>query len=213
MFDFDGIEVMVDPYLSNSVAKVNPANYRRIDVNEKFFNIKPDVLILTHDHLDHTDPETLDKIFSRYDNICVLASENAWNRVCKYGGCSNYVMFNQGTVWTQNNIRFEAMPAEHSDDHTVGVLITFKGDSYYITGDTLYNKRVIESLTVKPKILFLPINGQGNNMNMQDAREFAEKSGAEKTVPIHFGMFDNIDPRCFDCPNKVVPEIYKEIEV
>ena len=52
LFDFDGIKVMMDPYLSDSVAAVNPLNKRRIAVDESFFDIRPDVLILTHDHLD-----------------------------------------------------------------------------------------------------------------------------------------------------------------
>jgi len=60
LFDLDGIKVMIDPYLSDSVAKVNPLNKRRVPVDERVFDIRPDVLILTHDHLDHTDPETLD---------------------------------------------------------------------------------------------------------------------------------------------------------
>ena len=59
LFEFDGMKVMVDPYLSDSVAKVNPLNSRRVAVDERFFDIRPDILILTHDHLDHTDPENI----------------------------------------------------------------------------------------------------------------------------------------------------------
>ena len=59
--------------------------------------------------------------------------------------------------------------------------------------------------------LFLPINGVGNNMNMTDAVRFSERVNAEKTVPIHFGMFDELTAEDFSCENKVIPEIYKEI--
>ena len=55
LFDFDGVKIMIDPYLSDSVAAVNPANKRRMPVDETLWDIRPDVLILTHDHLDHTD--------------------------------------------------------------------------------------------------------------------------------------------------------------
>ena len=48
--------IMIDPYLSNSVEKVNAANYRRTPIKQSVFDITPDVMIFTHDHLDHYDP-------------------------------------------------------------------------------------------------------------------------------------------------------------
>ena len=36
--------VLIDPYLSDSVGKTNPACHRRVPVDERFFSIKPDVL-------------------------------------------------------------------------------------------------------------------------------------------------------------------------
>lgn len=213
LFDLDGVRVMVDPYLSNSVERLEPKNYRRQPIDESFFDIKPDILVLTHNHLDHTDPETLKKLFSRHNGICVLASGNAWQTVRKFGGDNNYIMFNRGTVWTENGIRFEAIHAEHSDDKAVGVIISYDGKNYYITGDTLYNKKVIKDINVPIDVVFLPINGVGNNMNMTDAAQFAREIKAKTAVPVHFGMFDSINAGKFNFKNKVIPEIYKEISV
>ena len=204
---------MVDPYLSDSVEKVNPQNKRRQPVDESVFDIRPDVLILTHDHLDHTDPETLGKIFAKYDGICVLASGNAWSTARRFGGGNNYVCFDRGTVWTEKGVRFVAVHAEHSDDRAIGVIIAYGGKNYYITGDTLYNKKVIDDITVPIDVVFLPVNGVGNNMNMTDAALFAEKIGAGVAVPVHFGLFDSLDPANFAFKNKVIPEIYKEIKL
>ena len=215
LFDFDGIKVMMDPYLSDSVAAVNPLNKRRIAVDESFFDIRPDVLILTHDHLDHTDPETLDILLKKWDGICVLASKNAWGRVRTYGGSHNYVMFDRCTEWTYGPIHFQAVHAQHSDTSAVGVLITWKGKTYYVTGDTLYHRQVLSDVKESGKtvdVVFLPVNGVGNNMNMADAARFAKAVGAEKTVPVHFGLFDALRPETeFACENKVVPVIYQEI--
>lgn len=180
LFDLDGVRVMVDPYLSNSVERLEPKNYRRQPIDESFFDIKPDILVLTHNHLDHTDPETLKKLFSRHNGICVLASGNAWQTVRKFGGDNNYIMFNRGTVWTEKGIRFEAIHAEHSDDKAVGVIISYDGKNYYITGDTLYNKKVIKDINVPIDVVFLPINGVGNNMNMTDAAQFAREIKAKQ---------------------------------
>lgn len=211
LFDLDGVKVMIDPYLSNSVEKVETKNYRRQPIDESCFDVKPDILILTHNHLDHTDPETLEKLFSRHNGICILASGNAWQTARKFGGDNNYVMFNRGTVWTEKGIIFEAVYAEHSDDKAVGVIISYGGKNYYITGDTLYNKKVIKDISAPVDVVFLPINGVGNNMNMIDAARFAREIKAKTVVPIHFGMFDSINAGKFNFKNKVIPEIYKEI--
>ena len=213
LFDLDGVKVMIDPYLSNSVEKVEPKNYRRQPIDESYFDIKPDILILTHNHLDHTDPETLEKLFSKHNGICVLASGNAWQTVRKFGGDNNYVMFNRGTVWTEKSIKFEAVHAEHSDEMAVGVIISYGKRNYYITGDTLYNKKVINDINLPIDTVFLPINGTGNNMNVTDAARFAEIIKAKVAVPVHFGMFDNLNPEDFNFKNKVIPQIYKEIKL
>ena len=59
LFEKNGFKFMIDPYLSDSVKKVNSKNYRRVPVKESIFEIKPDVMIFTHNHLDHYDPETV----------------------------------------------------------------------------------------------------------------------------------------------------------
>lgn len=213
LFEFNGVRVMVDPYLSNSVEKVEPKNYRRLPIDESYFDIKPDILILTHNHLDHTDPETLERMFSKHSDICILASYNAWQTARKFGGDNNYIMFNRGTVWTEKGIKFEAVYAEHSDDKAVGVIISYGGRNYYITGDMLYNKKVIKDINIPVDVVFLPINGVGNNMNMTDAAHFAEEIKAKTAVPIHFGMFDSLNADDFNLKNRVIPEIYKEIKL
>ena len=62
-------KIMIDPYLSDSVEKINSQNYRRS------------------------------------------------------GGKNNYVMFNRGTIWTENEIKITAVKAEHSDAYAIGVII------------------------------------------------------------------------------------------
>ena len=50
-------------------------------------------------------------------------------------------------------------------------------------------------------------------MNMADAARFARDCGANFAVPIHFGMFDNINPKDFMSENRVIPEVYKTIPI
>lgn len=210
--DTGNFKIMVDPYLSDSVAKTDPKNCRRVCVNEKLFDEKAEVVLITHDHLDHLDPETLSRILDTDRSITVLAPQNAWEKIRQYKREHNYVMFNSGTVWTHKNVKFTAVKAEHSDRTAIGCIIDDGNVKLYITGDTLYNKEIFKDLPKDIYAVFLPINGVGNNMNIADAKQFAIKTGAKWAVPVHFGMFDNIDPKEFDIKNAVIPELYKQIK-
>ncbi len=202
--------IMIDPYFSDSVAKVNPKNYRRVPMREEFWEVKPDVLIFTHNHLDHYDPATAEKLLAG-GNVLVLAPGSVWGEVRKLGGDHNYVLFNRHTSWTEKGIRFTAVKAEHSDPTPIGVIIDDGEKKYYITGDTLYNEEIFGDIPDDIYAVFLPVNGAGNNMNKVDAARFAQRIGAKKVVPIHFGMFDELTARDFPCENKVIPEVYKEV--
>lgn len=115
--------IMIDPYLSDSVSKVNTKNYRCVPVDESLFNVKPNVMIFTHNHLDHYDPETVNRFITADTNIVVLAPSSVWNEVRKIGGNNNYVKFNRHTTWTECGIKFTAVKAEHSDITPIGVII------------------------------------------------------------------------------------------
>ncbi|MBR7164716.1 MAG: MBL fold metallo-hydrolase [Clostridia bacterium] len=216
LFESEGRRIIIDPYLSDSVGKVNPANKRRVPVDPRFFDVEPDVLIFTHDHLDHFDPESAEVYLGRSEKkITVLGPNSVWQKARQYQNGHNYVLFGEGVEWTEGNLRFFAVPACHSDPDAIGVVITdlSEGKTYYVTGDTLYRRDIPEALPQKPDVIFLPINGAGNNMNSADASRFAEAVGADVAVPLHFGLFDEIDPAIFIHPGRVIPEFYQIIKL
>lgn len=214
LFETENKKIIVDPYLSDNVKNFEPKNYRRVPVDERFLKISPDVIVITHNHLDHLDKETLKYYLTDDANCLVLAPNGGWQEIRKFGGNSNYVLFNNGTTWTEGNITFTAVKAEHSDPYAIGVIIQAEGKNYYITGDTLYNEQVFESLPgVELEAVFLPVNGVGNNMNMADATKFAKRVNAKYTVPFHIGMFDDLTAKDFECENKVVPKIFGMIRI
>ncbi len=212
LFELEGQTIVIDPYLSDSVEKVNPKNYRRFPVNEAFLNLKPDIIICTHNHLDHLDKETLKHYFTANAQMLVFSPTSGWQELRTYGGDHNYILFNTGTEWNEDSIRLRAVTAEHSDPHAIGVLITIDRKNYYVTGDTLYSERVFASLPKEEiEAVFLPINGAGNNMNATDASRFAERIGAKFSIPMHFGLFDELTADDFTHQGKVVPIPFGEI--
>ncbi len=213
LFERDGFRVMIDPYLSNSVEKINPKNFRRVPVDESLFDIKPDVMIFTHNHLDHYDPETASRFIGENSAITVLAPRSVWDEVRKFGGNNNYVLFNRHTHWTENGIEFTAVKAEHSDITPIGVILDDGERKYYVTGDTLYNEAIFADIPADIYALFLPVNGVGNNMNKTDAARFAKHIAPKKCVPLHIGMFDEMTANDFACENRVIPRIYEEVNI
>ncbi len=212
-FEADGLRILIDPYLSDSVEKVNPKNFRRTAVNKAMLELKPDVLLFTHDHLDHYDPETAEVFLKGSGCMTVLAPGTCWNKARSCGGDHNYVLFDRGTQWTQAGVRFTAVPAVHSDANAIGVVIHAEGKNLYITGDTLYSASILSQLPQQVDAIFLPINGVGNNMNPVDAARFAADCDAKLAVPIHWGMFDEMDPNVFQFEPKLIPEIYTAMDL
>ncbi len=211
LLEKNGKKILIDPYLSDACHKVNPASFRRTPLDASYLSLKPDAILLTHDHIDHTDPETLEHYLPGDGGILVLAGANAWDKVRTYGGNNNYVRFRPGTRWSWEGLTFYAVKAEHSDPESIGIVVEDGSKKYYFTGDTLYNEEVLQSLPKDLFAVFLPINGKGNNMNAEDAAAFAAATGARYAVPVHFGMFDELDPAVFQAANAVIPTPYQPV--
>lgn len=209
-------KIMIDPYFSDSVKKVNPKNYRRTPVNPAFFSMDPDILLFTHDHLDHYDPETAPILLENSRKaMTVLCPGSVWQKARACGGDHNYVLFDRHTQWTEGNFRFRAVKAVHSDSHAIGVVIEDLSDNrvYYIAGDTLYSDEIFSDLPERIDFVFVPVNGVGNNMNATDAERFCRRCGANFAVPYHVGMFDALSPEILAAGNRLILNYGQEKEV
>lgn len=214
LFENDRIKVLVDPYLSSA----NIDGQRRIPVDESFFEIEPNMILITHSHPYHLDKETLDKFLARDGNpITVLAGGAAYTKLRSFGYEHNIVLLTPHTVWSEGGVTFYSVKAEHSERDAVGFILDDGDKTYYVSGDTLYNFDVIDDCLdlVEDGVdyAFLPINGRGNNMNAKDAADFAYEIGAKCAIPIHYGLFDNVDPEDFDFDDKLVLTPYETTEL
>lgn len=209
----EGKTVLIDPYFSDCVGKNDPRKTRKVPAADWLWDLQPDVLLFTHDHIDHYDPETVPHFLNRSGAMTVLAPTGCWNKARQFGGDHNYVLFDALTEWSEDDLRFTAVKAVHSDPYAIGVVIEGDGKCVYVTGDTLYSRTIFAQLPETIDCVFLPVNGVGNNMNMQDAARFAENCGAKIAVPLHWGMMDAIDPTEFPFEAKYILEIYTEFEI
>ena len=61
LFEHEKLIVMIDPYLSDSVSALDERKHRRERIDKEIFKIDPDVIIFTHEHMDHYDEESVPK--------------------------------------------------------------------------------------------------------------------------------------------------------
>lgn len=218
LFKSEKITVLVDPYLTDALGEVCEAKRRRMPVEEKYFDVCPDVILITHAHADHLDHGTLAHYLAPDRKpVTVLAPRTAYDELVKMGGEHNYVLLNPHSVWSHGGVTFYSVSAAHSDKHACGFIIDDGDKTYYVSGDTLYNFDVIDDvLDLAPSgvdYAFLPINGKGNNMHARDAADFAYEISANKAVPLHYGLFDDVNPESFDFEDALILEPYSECEL
>lgn len=213
LFEHNGYTVMLDPFFSDCVRKRDPKKYRRSEVPEAFWSIRPDMMIFTHDHIDHYDPETAPHFVNENTSVTVLSPGSVYEKVRHLGGDNNYVRFDPHTSWSEGGLCITAVKAVHSDPEAIGVIIDDGEKKYYVTGDTLYNEDIFEDIPDDIYAVFVPVNGVGNNMNMIDAKRFCNKVNATYVVPFHCGMLDDLKLEQFECENRVIPELYQQVEV
>lgn len=214
LLDTNGVKILIDPYLSDYVKSVNPAAYRRQPIDETYLHIVPDMLLISHNHIDHADPETLPHYLDAGGHITVLSPRSVWKTIRK-ADTNNYVDFNRHSVWHQKGIIVTAVKAAHSDDSAIGFLIQAEGKLVYYSGDTLYNTEIFKDVPLCPDAMMVVVNGVGNNMNIEDAKAFAEHLRPYAVFPMHFGMLDDTTPEEIEqqAPDWTVPRMYQTYNI
>lgn len=218
LFENSRLKIMVDPYLTDSLGELKSEKKRRTPADETYFKVSPDVILITHCHIDHMDIESLVKIAANAEKpILFLCAESAYEQVLSACGGHNVVLLAPHSVWSDSGVTFYSVRAEHSDRRAVGFIIDDGKQTFYVSGDTLYNYEVIDDvLDLAPDgvdYAFLPVNGLGNNMNGRDASDFAYEIGAKCAIPVHFGLTDDSTAEDFDFEDKMLLEPYKEVKL
>jgi len=176
MFTFDGKIIYVDPYS-------NVADYTKFP--------KADIILLTHEHMDHLDLKALDPI--RTEKSVILLTE-----ICAKQVKGGIVMYN-GDTKTVGGLKIEAVPAYnlvhkrpdgqpfHSRGAGNGYVITFGDKRVYIAGDT-ENIPEMKNLT-GIDIAFFPMN-LPYTMTPEMVADGAKTLKPKILYPYHFGETD-----------------------
>lgn len=187
LFDFDGVEVMIDPFISyNPLAK-------DIDVDA----LKPDYIFLTHCHQDHVaDMKRIQA--NSGSRVGAVVEAASWVR--RQGVAQDKVMeFNVGGTLSLPFGKVKMVYALHTNstpegDYAgvpVGFVFFVNGKKIYVAGDT--------ALTAEMKLLedlqldwaFLPLGGH-YTMDVEDAVRATKLIKCKAVVGVHYDTFPPI---------------------
>ena len=186
-------EIMIDPYLSDSVNRVaGRPRILPIPINPE--HIKCDAVICTHNHLDHLDPDTVKDI---KDGQLFITTKEGKTELKKLGK-TNVETLSADEGITVGDIELTAVFADHTVE-AFGLIVKAENKTMYFSGDTLYNEKLFDVAHYNPDITFICINGRLGNMNVEEALVVAEKIGAKINIPNHYDMFasNSENPRLF----------------
>ena len=203
-------EVCIDPYLSDVVNRV-AQRPRMVEAPFLPKELKSDVVICTHNHLDHVDIDAIPQM--KKDKMLFLAPSDAKATLFECG-VTKYKEFNEGDKYSVGDFELEAVFADHTVP-AVGVIVKHNGITMYFSGDTEYNEKLEELKEYNIDIMFICINGKLGNMNVEEAARLADIISPKTAVPNHYGMFESNteNPEKFDVPQKFIMEYNKEYEV
>ena len=181
----NGIEVLCHSSIRKGRKKIiyfDPFNVK------KNFN-DADVIFVTHDHYDHYDEESIDKVKKRNTKIIIPVSllEKAEKKFSK----EDIITVEPNKNYEVLGIKFETIRAYNNeknfhpkDKNWVGYLVNIDDVKYYIMGDT---DDTLDARKVKCDVAFVPIGGI-YTMNKEEAVEYINYIKPLVAVPIHYGM-------------------------
>jgi L-ascorbate metabolism protein UlaG (beta-lactamase superfamily) len=189
-----GTQIYVDPYFTNCVAQIFGVE-RGFPAPIAAEEARPDLLIATHWHEDHLDPEGL-PIVARHSQARFLAPPSCVARLLGWGVPRGRVDgLSTGQSHTFRDVTITAVAARHiagvpgwESDDAIGLLLEFDRLRVYHSGDTEYDLRLRALAYDKARpidVAMLVINGAGGNMNAHEAALLGWQLGARTLVPMH----------------------------
>jgi L-ascorbate 6-phosphate lactonase len=187
-----GLTVAIDPYLSDSVKAVAPEFGRCLPVPLDPRDLRVDVFVVTHNHLDHLDPETI-RPYAHKDSTTFIAPRLASLELLKLGVPSRSIRTTDaGQQARVADLVVEgifALPTGADVLDTTGYHLRFpNGRSVYHTSDTAYSPLLATTVPKGVEVLLVPINGKWGNLTAEQAVDVTAATGPRYVIPHHYDV-------------------------
>jgi L-ascorbate 6-phosphate lactonase len=199
----EGTLASVDLYLTDSCRDLVPGMdlSRKVPVLLPPSEVMVDVFTCTHNHQDHTDPETIRQL--RHKDTMQFVGPHPSCDVYRKEGIEDGRIT---AAWPDRELEFGdlrmwgtfALPTDASDLNHMGYVVQFgSGPKVYVTGDTDYCEILTGVRKHEPDVVITVMNGGFNNLSHWEAAELVGKIGPKVAIPCHYDMFpdNSVDPK------------------
>jgi len=187
----NGYRIGIDLYLSDcceryfGFKRLMPFCYSPTELNL-------DLLIATHAHYDHFDPDSV-PIIMNYKKTVLLGAYDVKNEAERLNLDKSRISYlKEGESFKANDVGIKAVPCDHGSEtpYAIGLLIAIDDKKIYITGDTAYREDYFSNPELTGvDVLILPINGAFGNLNEYEAVKAAEIIKPKLCIPCHYWNF------------------------
>jgi L-ascorbate 6-phosphate lactonase len=187
-----GKTVYVDPYLSDAVERLH--GFKRLSLAPiAAEDVKADLVVLSHEHTDHLDPDAI-PIIAANNPACRFAAPAGCTPGLREAGVSprRRVLLRPLRVHPLDAVAVHTAPADHGDfaPSALALVLNFSGVRVLYTGDTSWRSGLFKPLLDLGIDVLLPcINGTFGNMNHLDAARLVQQAAPRMAVPCHFWTF------------------------
>jgi len=202
----EGTLLSTDLYLTDSCAAIAPPGMdfsRRVPVLIPPGEVDVDIFAVTHNHQDHTDPETIERL--RHKDTAHFIGPHPSCGVFRQKGVESGRIL---ATWPDCEMELRditirgtfALPTDDSDLNHLGYIFEFgKGPRIYMTGDTDQCDLLASARRHSPHLMITCINGGFNNLSHDEAAQLAARIQPAAAIPCHYDMFadNSADPLQF----------------
>lgn len=192
----------IDPYLSDSVGRLDARFSRRYPPPILPQELRVDILVITHDHLDHLDPKTL-RAYRHKRTTTFVGPRLVCRRLVAMGvPRASILRVDSGEEVRLGDVLLRgtyAVPTDPAVMDTTGYLFTFPGGrTAWHTSDTAFSELLCKAAP-RCEILLPVINGKWGNLGAEQAAEVVRRVQPRFAIPHHHDLMElnAEDPRTF----------------
>ncbi len=214
-----GVNVLTDPIYSERASPVKFAGPKRVRAPGIEFELLPpiDVVVISHNHYDHLDLETLQRLDGKYHPLFLVPLGD--EKLLKNAGIQNVKELDWWDEVQVKDLKITFAPSQHWSARGLfdkceslwgSFMLDHNGSKIYFAGDTGYGNHFskIHERIGAPLLSLLPIGAyeprwfmRAFHMNPEEALKAHEDLGSFLSFGMHMGTFQLTD-EAYDRPVK-----------
>ncbi|MBP9707328.1 MAG: MBL fold metallo-hydrolase [Oligoflexales bacterium] len=208
LIQIGGLNILTDPQYSERASPFTWAGPKRVRLPGVAFEDLPkiDVVLISHDHYDHLDIMTLEKLKVRDDPL-ILSGLGVDDILQK----ESTILSTTSLPWWQahksGEVNFHFVPAQHFSSRWIndrfaslwgGFVINYRNTQIFFAGDTGYSNhfKQIQNKFPKTDLALIPIGAYEPRWFMKDMHVNPDEAvlahldlKAKQSIGMHFGTF------------------------